>query len=218
MDGSSPNNQIVYRIQKGASDKFSINAENGIISVARGASLDPDLTQPRTTSYSLTVLALDGASGEEQLQADVTVNITVLDVNNKSPTIADPGVINVLENVPVSPFPNVWCFMKFKANKIKCFQVGSILTRLRAKDLDENAILRFRLDPKQCEAKTERGTLLPGDIFSCDKYFKLGETDGVITTAKTLDRELFEVVILGVIIEDVASESGLQIDTGITHV
>lgn len=101
-DGSSPNNQIVYRIQKGASDKFTINVESGVISVARGASLDPDLTQPRTTSYSLNVLALDGASGEDQLQAEIVVNITILDVNNKSPIINDPGVINILENVPVS--------------------------------------------------------------------------------------------------------------------
>lgn len=48
----------------------------------------------------------------------------------------------------------------------------------------------------------------------CDKYFKLGETDGIITTAKVLDRELFEVVLLGVIVEDMAAENGLQIDTG----
>lgn len=89
------------------------------------------------------------------------------------------------------------------------------MTRLRAKDLDENAILRFRLDSNQCEAKTDRGTLLTSDLFNCEKYFKLGETDGVITTIKMLDRELFEVVILGVIVEDVASESGLQIDAGI---
>lgn len=88
------------------------------------------------------------------------------------------------------------------------------MTRLRAKDLDENAVLRFRLGVNQCEAKTERGTLLTSDSFNCDKFFKLGETDGIITTTKTLDRELFEVVILGVVVEDVASENGLQIDAG----
>lgn len=86
---------------------------------------------------------------------------------------------------------------------------------MRAKDLDENAILRFRLDANQCEAKTDRGTLLTPDLFNCEKYFKLGETDGVVTTNKILDRELFEVVVLGVIVEDVAAENGLQIDSGI---
>lgn len=116
----------MYRIQKGASDKFTINVENGIISVSRGASLDPDLTQPRTTSYSLTVLALDGAAGEGQLQSVATVNITVVDVNNKSPTISDPGVINVLENIPVS-----FTFKHHCSNKIFKHSDTYIMTNYR---------------------------------------------------------------------------------------
>lgn len=56
-DGSSPNNQIVYRIQKGASDKFVIGSDTGVISVAYGASLDPDLTTLKTTEYSLVVVS-----------------------------------------------------------------------------------------------------------------------------------------------------------------
>jgi hypothetical protein len=101
FDGSSPNNRIVYRIQNGASDKFIIGAESGIISVAIGASLDPDLTQPRTLHYSLNVVALDGAPGENQLQAGVTVNISILDVNNKNPVFYDPGRVTVRENTAV---------------------------------------------------------------------------------------------------------------------
>lgn len=102
FDGSSPNNRIVYRIQNGASDKFIIGPESGIISVARGASLDPDLTQPRTLHYSLNVVALDGAPGENQLQAGVTVNVSILDVNNKNPVFNEPGTVNVHENTAVS--------------------------------------------------------------------------------------------------------------------
>ena len=52
-DGSSPNNQIVYRIQSGAKDKFVINTETGMISVSQGANLDPDLTFPSTTGKGL---------------------------------------------------------------------------------------------------------------------------------------------------------------------
>lgn len=103
LDGSSPNNHIVYRIQTGASDKFVIGAESGIITVARGASLDPDLTHPRKAFYSLKVIAFDGAPGERQKQTAVTVNITITDVNNKSPIIQAPGVIHVNENTPVRP-------------------------------------------------------------------------------------------------------------------
>lgn len=56
-DGSAPNNVIVYRIQSGAQDKFVINSESGIISVAHGANLDPDLTENKTTQYSLAVVS-----------------------------------------------------------------------------------------------------------------------------------------------------------------
>ena len=57
-DGSAPNNVIVYRIQMGASDKFVINSESGIISVAQGAKLDPDLTEPKKSVYTLTVVGI----------------------------------------------------------------------------------------------------------------------------------------------------------------
>ena len=56
-DGSAPNNVIVYRIQTGAKDKFVINSETGIISVAQGANLDPDLTDNKTVHYTLTVVS-----------------------------------------------------------------------------------------------------------------------------------------------------------------
>lgn len=92
----------MYRIQSGASDKFVIDAETGVISVARGASLDPDLSNPRRLHYSLVVLAIDGAPGESQMHASVTVNITVADINNKSPVIRAPASLMVRENTPVS--------------------------------------------------------------------------------------------------------------------
>lgn len=56
-DGSSPNNLVVYRIQKGAGDKFVIGSDTGIISVAFGASLDPDQTDPKTMNYTLVVVS-----------------------------------------------------------------------------------------------------------------------------------------------------------------
>lgn len=101
-DGSSPNNNIVYRILNGAGDKFVVGAENGVILVAPGASLDPDLTDPKTTNYVLTVVALDGGIGDQQLSSSCTVNITIIDVNNKPPTFLDFDTVYVTENTPVS--------------------------------------------------------------------------------------------------------------------
>ncbi|RZC35307.1 cadherin-23 [Asbolus verrucosus] len=191
FDGSSPNNQIVYRIQNGASDKFIIGAESGVISVARGASLDPDLTQPRTLHYSLNVVALDGAPGENQLQAAVTVNISILDVNNKNPVFYDPGTVTVRENTVV----------------------GTPITTLKAKDLDNTANLVYKINPKSCDAKTERGILLKANDFNCLETFNLHPSTGVLSIAKQLDRETVEIIQIGLMVEDSASETGSQIAT-----
>lgn len=89
-DHSSSNSQVVYRIQSGAQDKFVIDANTGVISVARGANLDPDRTIPKSNFYLLDVVALDGGIGIEQQQNRVPVNISIMDVNNKAPKFVDP--------------------------------------------------------------------------------------------------------------------------------
>lgn len=99
-DLSSPNNKLVYRIQSGAGDKFVIGPETGIIKVAPGSNLDPDLTSPKTTRYTLSVVAIDSGT-EVQRTAEVVVNISIVDVNNKSPVFIDPGTIIIRENTQV---------------------------------------------------------------------------------------------------------------------
>ncbi|KAG0712809.1 Cadherin-23 [Chionoecetes opilio] len=93
LDGSAVNSKVVFRIQHGAQDKFVMDADTGVISVAQGAVLDPDRTEPRATTYVLEVLALDGGIGGTQLQASTVVNITIRDVNNKPPVFVDPGTV-----------------------------------------------------------------------------------------------------------------------------
>ncbi|KAJ8911026.1 hypothetical protein NQ315_016595 [Exocentrus adspersus] len=191
MDGSSPNNHVVYRIKKGAADKFVIGAESGIISVAHGASLDPDLTQPRKMQYSLNVVAIDGAPGSSQLQAAVTVNITILDVNNKNPIVYGTEKSIVQENVPV----------------------GTVITKVNAKDLDTTAKLIYKIDPTACIARNDRGLILKPVDYDCANSFSLDRTTGVLSIAKQLDRETVETFEIGVIVEDVNSETGPQIAT-----
>ena len=55
-DGVAPNNEIIYRIDNGARDKFRIDAQTGEITVESGASLDRDLYGD---TYVLEVLAID---------------------------------------------------------------------------------------------------------------------------------------------------------------
>lgn len=93
----------MYRIQSGAGDKFVISPETGIIKVAPGSNLDPDLTSPKTTRYTLDVLAIDSGT-EIQRTAQVLVNITIVDVNNKPPVFIDPGTVTIRENTQVRFF------------------------------------------------------------------------------------------------------------------
>ncbi|KAB0799063.1 hypothetical protein PPYR_06943 [Photinus pyralis] len=187
-DGSTPNNKVIYRIQGGAFDKFIIDSESGVISVAPGASLDPDLNHPRRMLYSLLVAALDSAPGDAQLYSTVTVNITISDVNNKPPTLSIPSTLKLREDI----------------------QVGSIVTKLEGQDLDTSASLRYTLDPLRCEAKTEYGVSLSAAEYNCLSIFKVGQFDGSLVIAKPLDREVAEQFYLGVLVEDIASETDLQ--------
>lgn len=124
LDGSSPNNLVAYRIQSGARDKFVIDSTSGVVSIAPGATLDPDQTHPRTVRYELEILALDGGVGHHQLHASVAVTVSVADVNNKAPVMPDPGTVRVEENIPV----------------------GVVLTQIVATDPDERSVIRYRID------------------------------------------------------------------------
>ncbi|XP_063703738.1 LOW QUALITY PROTEIN: cadherin-23 [Culicoides brevitarsis] len=195
-DGSSPNNAIFYRIQSGAKDKFVIGADTGVISVAIGASLDPDLTQPKTLHYSLVVLALDGGIGDQQLQTSCLVNITIKDVNNKSPVFVDPETVIIRENTPV----------------------GTYAYRLMANDLDMKPKLRYFIDGNHSEARTEDGVVVKTTEYDYLSAFELNPVDGLIRIVKLLDRERVETIKLSVLVEDQAAEKGRQVSSSILNI
>ncbi|GLH04217.1 Cadherin-87A [Gryllus bimaculatus] len=192
-DGSSPNNVVVYRIQEGAEDKFVIDAETGVVSVAHGANLDPDRTDPKTTRYTLRVVALDGGIGEEQLQALAIVNISIIDVNNKVPVFLDPGVLRVKENT----------------------QVGQYIHKIQAIDPDDKPILRYRLDASNSEARSEEGTLIKSSEYDFMSMFELDPISGYLRVVKILDRERVETIRLGLTVEDLAAAKGKQVSSAI---
>ncbi|XP_044743020.1 cadherin-23, partial [Chrysoperla carnea] len=192
-DGSAPNNEIAYRIQNGAADKFVIGATNGVISIAKGASLDPDLTEPKRTHYSLKVLAIDGGVGDSKKQTSVIVNITINDVNNKPPTFIDPGIVEIKENIPV----------------------GTQIAQLKANDLDTAAILRYSIDPATSEARNEDGTLIKNTDMDYLSLLDLNPVDGILKVAKLIDREKLEVIRLGVVVEDLGAIIKPQIATAL---
>lgn len=196
-DGSAPNNRIVYRIQRGASDKFVIGSDSGIISIAPMASLDPDLTEFRTVKYSLVVVALDSGVGGQQLSAATLVNITIADVNNKLPIFQDPGSpVVIKENTPV----------------------GTEVFRIVARDPDSQPILRYRIDNQTSEARSEEGVLIKQAEHDYLSAFELNEDDGLLRVVKILDREKVEYIKLGFTVEDVAAVNGRQVVPGILSI
>ncbi len=137
-DGSSPNNLVYYRILNGAFDKFVIGSDSGIISIANGATLDPDLSDPKKQHYLLTVAALDGGIGDQQLMSTCSVNISIVDVNNKLPTFGELETVYIRENSAV----------------------GTSIYRLVANDLDSDANLRYFFDSDSSEARNENGAII----------------------------------------------------------
>lgn len=97
---------------------------------------------------------------------------------------------------------------------IRFFQVGTKVAQIAAKDVDVSAQLRYRFDKGSCEAKSDRGSLLKPADYDCLGAFAIGEVDGILKVAKLLDRETVDVLQIGVIVEDVASDSGPQIAKG----
>ncbi|XP_063377540.1 cadherin-23 [Cydia fagiglandana] len=187
-DGSSPNNRVVYRIQRGASDKFVIDSRSGVVSVANGSSLDPDKTNPKSNRYTLTIVALDGGIGEQQLSAAVLVNITIVDVNNKPPAFVEPGTISVKENT----------------------QVGTLVYRAQAHDPDSQPVLRFAIDKDASIARDEDGVLVPLTEYDYIAIWDLNAVDGTLRVVRLLDREKVETIKLVITVEDMAAVAGPQ--------
>ncbi|KAK0092521.1 hypothetical protein PV326_001229 [Microctonus aethiopoides] len=186
-DLSSPNNKLVYRIQNGAGDKFVISPETGLIRVAPGSNLDPDLTSPKRTKYILNVVAIDSGT-EIQRSAEVLVNITIIDVNNKPPIFIDPGTVSIRENT----------------------QVGAYVHRITANDPDMAPILRYRIDQNSSEARNEEGTLIRIQEYDYLAALELNALDGLLRVVHLLDREYVETIKLGLIVEDLAAVKGIQ--------
>ncbi|XP_075231619.1 cadherin 88C [Lycorma delicatula] len=192
-DGSAPNNEVVYRIQSGAGDKFVMDSESGVISVAHGASLDPDSTKPRMLKYSLTIIALDGGIGVHQMTSTIQVEINIEDVNNKPPVLTEPGTVRIRENT----------------------RVGQAVHRIVAKDPDENPVLRYTVDVENCEARSEEGTIVKLSEFDFLSALELNPLDGLLRVVRLLDREKVEIIKLAIQVEDLAAATGKQIDNAV---
>lgn len=129
-----------------------------MISIAQGATLDPDLNVPKKTVYSLYVVALDAGIGDQQLMATTLVNISIIDVNNKAPILTDPGIIRIKENVPV----------------------GYFVYKIQAMDLDDSAVLEYSINLNESEAKNEDGVQVKLIDYNFVELFKIDKKSGTL--------------------------------------
>ncbi|KAG1683802.1 Cadherin-23 [Nymphon striatum] len=192
-DQSTANHKVAYRIQNGAFDKFVIDADAGVISVADRANLDPDLTFPKINHYILDVVAIDGGIGSQQKKSSVIVNITINDINNKPPSFVPFQEITILENV----------------------KHGHFITQVQANDPDDRPILRYSINNDESEAFLEDGALINKALYDVSGSFEIDAVDGSIQVSRELDREIAEFIKLSISVEDMASVTGKQTATAI---
>ncbi|CAG9119461.1 unnamed protein product [Plutella xylostella] len=128
-------------------------------------------------------VALDGGIGDQQLSAAVLVNISIVDVNNKPPVFVEPGTISVKENT----------------------QVGTIIYRAEAHDLDDQPVLRYSIDRDSSIARDEDGVLVPPTDYDYVSLFDLNNVDGSLRVARIIDRERIEMVKLVLTVQDMAA-------------
>lgn len=191
LDGSSPNNEIVYRIQSGAQDKFVIDALSGLISISEGANLDPDFTSPKSYSYLLELAALDGGLGSSKLSGFATVNVTIEDVNNKPPVFKQQLLsLSLKENV----------------------KSGFFLTKIVAADPDKTSKLRYSIVWDKSKLISENGRHLTrsSSNLKVDPLFELESVSGDIRVIGDIDREFVEVIELAIMVEDISAPSSTK--------
>lgn len=190
-DQSPANSRVYYRLLSGGADKFVIDTNTGIISVAKGATLDPDKSLSIGTSkmskrlwYLLKVMAIDSSFGAtEQLSSIATVNVSIVDVNNKPPEFPNEGLPEVYVSEDAL--------------------INAYVTKIMATDPDDKPVLRYSFDYSRSEARNEFGVAV--DLSNFVECFSIGPVDGVVRVAKPLDRELWSILKLQVVVEDIAA-------------
>lgn len=140
-DITSPNNEVIYRIDSGAFDKFRIDAVSGILTVEKGAILDREMM----AKYQLNVSAIDRGTPSNHGKCQVIIYIG--DVNDESPFFDKPtNYLTVMENQTI----------------------GTIIHTVSAKDNDLGAHLEYYILSDRIQAFNDL-TPVPPNILETIK-------------------------------------------------
>lgn len=182
-----------YAITSGGKDKFLIDPVSGQISVSAHADLDRDSFGNR---YVLTVSVTDTAT-PVPLTTLTTVDISISDVNDKSPSFAQKAYVVYMSD--------------------KEWREGKQLIKLTASDADDNAHLLYSIDVDTVEARDRTGFVLEGMGKQIASSVAIDETTGIVSIVKNDAGNLLKaaVVTLPIRVTDVnANErTAPQLDT-----
>ncbi|XP_055876010.1 cadherin-23-like isoform X3 [Biomphalaria glabrata] len=186
FDGTSPNNDFIYRIETGALDKFRINFQTGVVEVESGAVLDRETKK----EYILNISAID--RGTPPLIGLCILKINLTDVNDE---------------VPVFPFPSK--SVEINENT----QISSPVFLYSASDPDLNSSLVYSIGEVVAFSKNSLEDRINVTSTGVKYYFGMNSKTGQIFVNNTLDRETAVGVILQILVEDVYSQIGKQVAT-----
>ncbi|XP_050735767.1 cadherin-23-like [Eriocheir sinensis] len=191
-DPDGPDEGITFLLTAGAQDNFIINTTSGEIQVAKGASLDRDVTP----QFEVVVAAVDSGAQTRQTST-TTLTVTLQDVNNKPPKFSQESYVQyVSERLPA----------------------GEEVLRVRANDPDQDASLHYSID-KPVLARDKTGVALnPASPYDYLGAFRINETSGAVEVAGPLNHNEAAVVILPIVVTDKNASASFPNQTDMAEV
>ncbi|RZF35066.1 hypothetical protein LSTR_LSTR009658 [Laodelphax striatellus] len=173
---SGVNAELIYRIEKGAFDDFSIDNMTGVIRVE--SKLDFD----RRSFYSIEIISVDG--GTPALTGTTTVSLNIENSNDKIPFFEPPTQ---------------------RAEVGEDASVGTIIHRLTAKDLDVNTSDALQFSTSEPITAVDKNGKEVSEDESFKNFFHVNKETGDVTVAEALRRDVASVVRITVVVTDITA-------------
>lgn len=108
----------------------------------------------------------------------------------------------------------IGCIPNYVVHRVCISQVGKVVYELKAIDLDDDPILRFKIDGNLSEARNEDGAVVKLVEYDFISTFDLNHVDGTLRVGHLIDREKVEIIKIVFIVEDEAAAKHKQVSSG----
>ncbi|KAG5343409.1 CAD87 protein, partial [Acromyrmex heyeri] len=170
---SGVNAELVYRIQKGAFDDFTINETTGVVTVSRKLDYDEKNT------YHVEVIAFD--KGTPSLTGTTTLMIEVENSNDKAPYFTpETQLAEVTEDTPI----------------------GTVFATLKATDPDSTNLEALNFAISEPITAIDRNGQRVNDSKSFKDFFAVDRATGQVSVVRALDRDIAATVSVTIVVSD----------------